>query len=73
MDTKRITKFEKARIIGTRANLISMGSKPLIDMSKFNSDDPIKIAMEELRQNKLPMIIIREFPNGDKEKLSLFK
>ena len=73
MNTNRITKFEKARVIGTRANLIAMGSKPMIDMTQFICSDPIKIALEELRQKKLPMIITREFPDGETKEIKLFE
>ena len=73
MNTISITRFEKARVIGVRANLIAMGSKPMIDMTQFTNSDPIKIALEELRQKKLPMIITREFPDGEKKEISLFE
>ena len=71
MNTNKITRFEKARVIGVRANLISMGSKPMIDMKQFTNSDPIQIALEEFRQKKLPMIITREFPDGDKKEIFL--
>ena len=45
----------------------------MIDMTQFTNSDPIKIALEELRQKKLPMIITREFPDGEKKEISLFE
>ena len=73
MNYNRITKFEKARIIGVRSNMIAMGSAPMIDMSNFSSSDPIKIALEEFKQNKIPMIINRTFPNGNVSDVKLYK
>lgn len=70
MDYK-LTSYEKARVIGTRATLISMGSQPMINMSLIKTSDPIKIAEEELNQGLLPMIITRTFPDGTKREIKL--
>lgn len=60
-----LTKFERARIIGTRATQIANGANStLSDMKGLR--DPIKIAEEELRQGKMPIVIIRTLPNGEK-------
>lgn len=60
-----LTKFERARIIGTRATQIANGANStLSDMKGLR--DPIKIAEEELRQGKMPIVIIRALPNGEK-------
>jgi DNA-directed RNA polymerase subunit K/omega len=71
MSSYTLTRFEKARIIGERARLISMGNPIMIDMNIFKSSDPIEIATEELNQHKLPLIIIRTFPNGEKQEIKL--
>ena len=44
---KKLTRFERARILGARAIQISMGAKPLVDVT--DSLDPIDIAYEELK------------------------
>lgn len=67
----RITKpflyeFERVRILGERAKQISMGAKPMI--KNIEVYDPKKIAKMELEQKILPLIIIRELPDGRKEK-----
>lgn len=69
-DTERITTgtltiFEMTRVIGTRAQEIAVGSRPLIE---FNENmDPIEIATEELKQRKIPYIIRRLInPSGNK-------
>ena len=72
MASYNLTRFEKARIIGERSRLISMGNPIMIDMNIFNSFDPIEIALEELKQNKIPLIIIRTFPNGEKQEIKLY-
>jgi DNA-directed RNA polymerase subunit K len=55
MAAKKLTRFEKARIIGARALQLSMGAKPAVDISKLDSIDPIDIAMFELKKNKMPL------------------
>ncbi|MDO5848752.1 MAG: DNA-directed RNA polymerase subunit K [Methanobrevibacter sp.] len=59
MTTKNLTRFEKARLLGARAIQISMGAKPLVDTKKLDSLDPIDIAYAELKEDKLPLDVIR--------------
>lgn len=63
----KLTKFEKARIVGARALQLALGAKPLIDVSKLPTIDFIYIAREELRRGILPFTIVRRLPNGTKE------
>ena len=60
-----ITKYEKARIIGTRAIQISMDAPPTIDTK--GETNSLKIAEMEYEQRKIPFSIIRNFPNGTTE------
>lgn len=53
MVAKKLTRFERARIIGARALQISMGAKPKVDVPK--SLDPIDIATMELAENVIPL------------------
>lgn len=53
MASKKYTRFEKARIIGARALQISMGAKPMVDITP--DLDPIDIAVMELKKNVLPL------------------
>jgi DNA-directed RNA polymerase subunit K len=55
--SEKLTRFEKARIIGARALQISMGAKPMIDVSEVM--DPIDIATLELKENLMPLDIRR--------------
>lgn len=58
-----LTKYEKARIIGQRANQINAGAKPLIQSSPGVIDSYL-IASKELELKKIPFIIKRPIPNG---------
>lgn len=57
-----LTKFEKAKIIGQRADQISKGAPPLVDIGDLQ--DPLLIAEKELREHNIPIKILREYPNG---------
>lgn len=55
--TRFLTKYERARILGTRALQISMNAPIMVKPG--NETDPLKIAMMELRARKIPIIIRR--------------
>ena len=57
----RMTRFEKARLIGARALQISMGAPSLIEA---DSTDPKVIAKKELEEDVIPIAIRRPEP-GD--------
>ena len=59
----RITRFEKARIIGARALQISMGA-PLLIEAPQKSINPIEIAIKEFEGGILPITIRRRLPDG---------
>lgn len=58
----KITKFEKARIIGTRATQIANNAPPLVDIG--DEIDPIKIADMEYNAGVLELYVIRKFADG---------
>ena len=60
--TKYMTKYERARVLGTRALQISMNAPVMVDIG--GETDPLKIAMKELQSRKIPMIIRRYLPDG---------
>ncbi|KAI1492194.1 RNA polymerase Rpb6 [Biscogniauxia mediterranea] len=60
--TKYMTKYEKARILGTRALQISMNAPVLVDLE--GESDPLQIAIKELQQKKIPLIVRRYMPDG---------
>lgn len=53
MSLSKLTRFEKARILGARALQLSMGAKPLVDV--LGSMDPIDIAVLELEKKVIPL------------------
>jgi DNA-directed RNA polymerase I, II, and III subunit RPABC2 len=55
--TKYMTKYERARILGTRALQISMSAPIMVDLD--GETDPLKIAAKELAEKKIPLIIRR--------------
>ena len=59
----RLTRFEKARIVGARALQIAMGAPILIKPSKAPLN-PIDIALEEMERGVLPITIRRTLPDG---------
>lgn len=59
----KITRFEKARIVGARALQISMGAPILVEVGESISN-PIDIALKELESGILPITIRRTLPDG---------
>ena len=63
--TPFMTKYERARVLGTRALQISMGAPVMVDLD--GETDPLKIATMELNDKKIPMIVRRYLPDGSHE------
>ncbi|CAN3357356.1 DNA-directed RNA polymerases I, II, and III subunit RPABC2 [Diutina catenulata] len=63
--TPYMTKYERARILGTRALQISLNAPVLVDIE--GETDPLQIAMKELAQKKIPLVIRRYLPDGSFE------
>ena len=60
-EEQKLTKYEKARILGARALQLAMGAPPLVklekeDLEKINYN-PIEIAKMELKEGVLPISI----------------
>ncbi|KAJ2899016.1 RNA polymerase Rpb6 [Zalerion maritima] len=60
--TPYMTKYERARVLGTRALQISMNAPVLVDIE--GETDALQIATKELNQKKIPLIIRRYLPDG---------
>ena len=60
-----MTKYERARILGTRALQISMNAPVMVDLEGLT--DPLKIAEKELEKGKIPLIVRRYLPDGTYE------
>lgn len=68
---KRLTKYEKARVISARAIQLALGAPPLIDVTKLELKDPVIIAYHELLAGVLPLLIKRVKPNGEYQLIPL--
>ena len=61
-----LSRYEKARILGERAEQINSGAEPFIEVEPTILDGYL-IALKELEQKKIPFIIQRPMPNGGSE------
>ena len=67
-----LTRFEKARIMGARALQLSLGAPVFIEIPK-NTTTSLEIAMEELKQRVIPIVIKRSLPNSDYQNIPIDK
>lgn len=58
-----LSRYERARVLGERAEQINHGAKPFIEIETTMIDGYL-IALKELEQKKIPFIIQRPLPNG---------
>merc|ERR1711971_1320406 len=63
--TPYLTKFERARVLGTRALQIAMCAPVMVELE--GETDPLVIAQKELKMRKIPIIIRRYMPDGSFE------
>ena len=59
----KLTRFERARIIGTRALQIALGAPMLVEIDD-KTINPIDLAIRELEAGILPITIKRKLPDG---------
>ena len=62
--TRYLTKYERARIIGTRALQIAHNAPIMVETTE---KDPLIIAEAELKAKTIPMIVRRYLPDGTYE------
>ena len=64
--TKNIlSKYEKVKILGLRAEQLQRGAKPYVEVDlPFSA---IEVAKKELAQRKIPFLVCRKLSNGTKE------
>ncbi|KAL3153433.1 hypothetical protein ABBQ38_011768 [Trebouxia sp. C0009 RCD-2024] len=67
--TRYMTKYERARILGTRALQISMNAPVMVEVG--STTDPLEIAIMELREKKIPFTVRRYLPDGSYEDWSV--
>lgn len=67
----RLTKYEKARLLGGRALQIAMGAPFLVKLTKKKLEDvqynPVEIAKLELIEDVIPMTVVRPLPKAPAE------
>jgi DNA-directed RNA polymerase subunit K/omega len=65
----KFTKYEKARILGSRALQVSMGAPYLIKISKKKLEElkynPLEIARLEFDAGVIPITVVRPLPKVD--------
>jgi len=66
----KLTRFERARIVGARALQIAMGAPIIIEVPEARVG-PIDIALLELDTGMLPLTIRRTLPNGTYQDIPL--
>jgi DNA-directed RNA polymerase I, II, and III subunit RPABC2 len=57
-----LTKYERARILGTRALQLSKNAPPMV-VPQPGETDPYKLAERELAEQKIPFIVRRYLPD----------
>lgn len=62
-------RYERARVLGTRALQIAMCAPIMVELE--GETDPLQIAMKELKQRKIPIIIRRYLPDHSYEDWSI--
>ncbi len=66
----KLTRFERARIVGARALQIAMGAPILVESPEARAG-PIDIALLELDSGILPLTIRRTLPDGTYQDIPL--
>lgn len=70
-DEIKYTKYERARLIGSRALQISQGAPFMIKFSQKDLEelayDPVKIAEREFKEGVLPITVKRPLPSERKK------
>lgn len=63
--TKNIlSKFEKVKVIGLRSEQLQRGAQPYIKLEPNQPFNPRDVAMQELKEHKLPFMLRRQLPDG---------
>ena len=71
MGPPKLTRFEKARIMGARALQLSLGAPSFIDIP-VSAATSLDISNKELDDRVIPITIRRVLPNGDYQNIPLF-
>ena len=62
------TKYEKARMVGSRSLQLSMGAPFLLNLTKKDLEilqfNPVRIALKEFNAQVIPITVKRPLPKG---------
>ena len=58
-----LTRYERAKVISVRAQQLSIGKQPQIEVDGTNINH-LEIALQELKEKKIPNNIIRTLPDN---------
>ena len=61
-----LTQYERTKILGMRANQLSQGARPYVDVPEYMTDVG-EIARLELKERRLPFLVRRPMPDGSHE------
>jgi DNA-directed RNA polymerases I, II, and III subunit RPABC2 len=62
-----LSKFEKVKIIGLRSEQLQRGAQPYVKLEPNQPFVPRDVALQELKEHKLPFMLRRQLPNGNIE------
>ncbi len=62
----KLSKYERVKLIGVRAEQLQRGAIPLVPFDEQNFNARL-IAIDELNNKKIPLMIVRTLHNGNKE------
>lgn len=70
-----LTKYERTKVIGIRAEQLVRGAAPLVAVDNSDASsapyDPYEVAERELLARRLPFVLVRKMPDGRKVHLRL--
>jgi len=61
-----LTRYERTKVISIRAQQLSIGKQPQIEVV-INTINHLEIALQELKEKKIPNNIIRKLPDNTVE------
>jgi DNA-directed RNA polymerase subunit K/omega len=64
-----LTKFELTRVLGARALQIALGAPVLVKTK--GTEYALDIAKKELLDGKVPMVVLRTYPNNETERIDI--
>lgn len=67
---QKLTRFEKARIVGARSLQLAMGAPSFVPVDE-SVKESIALAMMELASEALPISIRRSLPNGTSQDIPI--